>query len=317
MPQNCHSEERSDEESGGTVDKRAVDSQCRPRFFASLKAQVSFEAKPRRWIKTLKRIRYFRIPRHLALGNASLAVSTAILALTLLAAAACASSVTPPPEEVLEKATPIPTIRVEINPGAETTVPGPTPAAGAATGPAVIHVGVVESIGEDELVLSTIGGSVTLILGAQTEVQAFRVATLQDLKVGQRVTVMGIATGEGFTTSSVLVTMEGTSLFEDLGEVPVGRGRLAYIGNIASIGDGAIELATNLEPRTAAVSADGTPLQMAPAIAGGDTAAIPTVAEFDPARQAGEYQGVVFGVAPGSRGPIHRAGAVGAATLAQ
>lgn len=291
------------------------------------------------------------------------------MALTLLAAAACASSVTPPPEEVLEKATPIPTIRVEINPGAETTVPGPTPAAGAATGPEVIHVGVVESIGEDELVLSTIGGSVTLILGTQTEVQAFRVATLQDLKVGQRVTVMGIATGEGFTTSSVLVTMEGTSLFEDLGEVPVGRGRLAYIGNIASIGDGAIELATNLGPRTAAVSADGTTVQMPAAIAaelapgqlvtvvgqegpeggitarsilitpelgplmsggrrgggrrgggagaGGDTAAIPTVAEFDPARQAGEYQGVVFGVAPGSRGPLHRPGAVGAATLAQ
>ena len=277
----------------------------------------------------------------------------AILAMAVLAPVACASPAAPAPEQPVRQAATNTAVPTEPSPNLEPTEERPTATVPVPTGQEVIHVGVVESVDAQKLVLSTTGDEVTLTLSGQTQVQVFREAALGDLEVGQRVTIVGSQAGAGLSASSIVVTMEGTSLYEDLGEVQVGRGRLGYIGNIVSIGDGTIELTTNQGPRVATVSAAGTTVQMpaasieteltpgqlvtvigeenpgggitarsvlitpemGPLMSGGrrgggrrgggagafgERSTATPVPEFDPSRQAGEYQGISFAVAPGS-----------------
>ena len=143
----------------------------------------------------------------------------------------------------------------------------PNTVAGAATkapstDPSVVRVGVVESVDRNRVAVATLDGTISVTLSDESTIQEFAAGSLENLLIGQRVTVMGQGTEAGLAARSVIVTLENTSLFLDQGDFQVGRSMRAIVGTIESISEGSITVATKLGPRTATISAGETAFQL-------------------------------------------------------
>ncbi|MCZ6451071.1 MAG: DUF5666 domain-containing protein [Deltaproteobacteria bacterium] len=137
--------------------------------------------------------------------------------------------------------------------------PSSTPAA---VEPDIVLVGVVVSVDSKRVALASMDGTITVTLSDESIIQEFAAGSLENLSIGQRVTIMGQGTEAGLAARSVIVTLENTSLFLDQGDFQVGRSMRAIVGTIESISEGSITVATKLGPRTATISAGETAFQL-------------------------------------------------------
>ena len=146
----------------------------------------------------------------------------------------------------------------------EVTATGETGAATGApsTDPSVVRVGVVESVDRNRVAVATLDGTISVTLSDESTIQEFAAGSLENLLIGQRVTVMGQSTEAGLAARSVIVTLENTSLFLDQGDFQVGRSMRAIVGTIETISESSITVATKLGPRTATISAGETAFQL-------------------------------------------------------
>ena len=137
--------------------------------------------------------------------------------------------------------------------------PSSTPAA---VDPSVVLVGIVVSVDGNRVALGTLGGTTSVTLSDESTIQEFAAGSLENLSIGQRVTIMGQGTEAGLAARSVIVTLENTSLFQDQGDFQVGRSMRAVVGTIDSIREGSITVSTKLGPRTATISAGETAVRL-------------------------------------------------------
>ena len=148
---------------------------------------------------------------------------------------------------LVETATQAPTPTV-----ANTPVPTPP------TGISVVAVGIVREVDADGISVQTLEGATSVRLTADSVIKEFKSGSLQDLAIGQRVTVMGRETDSGINARAVIVSLENTSLFQDQGEFQIGRAGRALVGTVESIDDESIGVNTKLGLRTATIDTTAT-----------------------------------------------------------
>ena len=126
----------------------------------------------------------------------------------------------------------------------------------------IVRVGVVESVIGNSVAVATLDGTILITLSDESTIQEFAAGSLENLLIGQRVTIMGQGAEARLAARSVIVSLENTSLFQDQGDFQVGRSIRAIVGTIESVSEGSITVSTKLGPRTATISSGETAFQL-------------------------------------------------------
>lgn len=184
------------------------------------------------------------------LNNTWAVLLTVVAALVLVSCATSNEPVSGPAAVGLSTQTPASTVSDTSTPAASTT------------SNAVIRVGIIESVEGDTLSVETVDGAITVRLTGDSIIQEFAERPLEDLAIGQRVTVIGQEAEAGFAARAVIVSLENTSLFQDEGDFEMGRGSRALVGIIERVDDGSITVSTILGPRTATINIGETAFRM-------------------------------------------------------
>lgn len=124
-----------------------------------------------------------------------------------------------------------------------------------------VHVGTIEEINGRTLSVATVEGPIVAAIGPDTSIQQFAAGGLDDLSAGQRVTVMEQPNENGVAAGTVIVSPEGTSLFQDRGDFDLGRGR-GLVGTIDKIEGNNMTINTVVGPRVATLSVEETSVQL-------------------------------------------------------
>ena len=183
------------------------------------------------------------------------AVFALMVAATLILAS-CGPSATPTPvrdaiDALPATATPTP---------APTATPTPADDQGTQVGESRgARVGVIESIEGDALRVATQDGVIVATLSDDTTVRRFAPGSLEDLSVGQQVSLRGQRAEEGVAPTFVVVTPEGTRVFQD---TVIGEQRATLVGTIESIEGVKIIVRTQQGPFVATINAEETAIHV-------------------------------------------------------